>query len=140
MVVSRQFWESISDVGHGEVAADEDRVVSDVLRLQDQVSGALQLWEATRESQAVDVAENWSEFSENVDCHAFIFTLLNDKLKYYFLCSLSLRRRIILELRLQRLCEVRMRSSPTIAHLLPDIDLRGGARLHSAYDRSQSIP
>ena len=84
MVVSRQFWESISDVGHGEVAADEVRVVSDVLGLQDQVSGALQLWEATRESQAVDVAENWSEFSENVDCHAFIFTLLNDKLKSYF--------------------------------------------------------
>ena len=45
------------------------------------MSGALQLWEATRESQTVDVAENQSEFSVNVDCHAFMFTILNDKLK-----------------------------------------------------------
>ena len=48
--------------------------------LQDQVSGALQLWEATRESQTVDGAENWFVFSENFDCHAFIFTLLDDTL------------------------------------------------------------
>ena len=80
VVVSRLFWEPIStDVGHGEVSADEGRVVSDVLGLQDQVPGALQLWEATRELQTVDVAENWSELSENVDCHAFVFALLNDK-------------------------------------------------------------
>ena len=45
------------------------------------MSGELQLWEATRESQTVDVAEKQSEFSDNVDCHAFIFTILNDKLK-----------------------------------------------------------
>ena len=82
VVVSRQFWESIStDVDHGEVTADKGLVVSDVFGLQDQVSGALQLWEATRESQTVDVAENWFEFSENVDCHVFISTLLDDKLK-----------------------------------------------------------
>ena len=81
VVVSRQFWESISiDVGHGEDTADKGPVVSDVFGLQDQLSGALQLWEATRESQTVDGAENWFVFSENVDCHAFVFTLLDDQL------------------------------------------------------------
>ena len=82
MVVSRQFWESIStDVDHGEVSVDEGLVVSDLFGLRDQASGTLRLWEATLESQAADVAENWSKFSEYVDCHSFLFILLDDQLK-----------------------------------------------------------
>ena len=82
MAVSRQFWESIStDVDHGEVSVDEGLVVSDLFGLRDQASGTLRLWEATRESQAADVAENWSEFSDHVDCHISLFILLDDSLK-----------------------------------------------------------
>ena len=74
VVVSRQFWESIStDVDHGEVSVDEGLVVSDLFGLRDQASGTLRLWEATRESQAADVAENWSKLSEYVDCQIFLF-------------------------------------------------------------------
>ena len=117
MVVSRQFWESIStDVDHVEVLVDEGLVVSDLFGLRGQAADALRLWEAIRESQTADVAENWSEFSEYVDCHMLFFMLLDYKWKQYVVFVIAAPKDMF-ELGLQRLCEVRMGSSPMISML-----------------------
>ena len=108
MAVSRHFRESIStDVDHGEVSGDEGLVVGSFFGIRGQASGVLRLWEAIRESQTVDVAENWSEISGYVDCHIFFFILLDDRLKQYFAFIIATPNNLF-ELELQQLREVKM--------------------------------
>ena len=70
VAVSRHFWESIStDIDHGEVSVDEGLEVGNFFGAWGQASGVLRLWEAIRESQIADVANNWSKYSEGIDYH-----------------------------------------------------------------------